>query len=239
MWGGKNFIAECFYIVGPDAGMVGSIWFLPILGISQILALSLHKMKESHFCKCRLYDVGVIMFLAFCSIYVAAFLPSIFRVRTLFTTTLLVYLGVNWRNAIKKLVDSCPYKCLQLIVLVPLWFYIALSNRTVNVAVPVYNNYILFLLGALLGTYIVFLVSKFKFVNFVAFWGRNSLIIFATHGIWLYVCRVIEPYFELSYQSEFYCFYSVASVAIIILCIPTYYFFKPLFSVYRTALMKR
>lgn len=217
--------------------MVGSIWFLPILGISQIIALALLKMKARYFVKYRFYDVGILLLLSLVSIFIIAFIPNIFRVRTIFTTTLFVYLGLNWSSAIKKLVDSFRYKKIQLIILVPLWFYIALSNRTVNVAVPTYNNYVLFLLGALMGTYLVFLLSKFKFMNFSAFWGRNSLIIFATHGIWLYTLSMIEPNFNFTSQIQYNCFYTMASVAIIILCIPTYYVFKPLYSAYRNKLM--
>lgn len=238
LYGGvRNFIVECIYHVGPDAGMVGSIWFLPILGISQIIALALLKMKARYFVKYRFYDVGILLLLSLVSIFIIAFIPNIFRVRTIFTTTLFVYLGLNWSSAIKKLVDSFRYKKIQLIILVPLWFYIALSNRTVNVAVPTYNNYVLFLLGALMGTYLVFLLSKFKFMNFSAFWGRNSLIIFATHGIWLYTLSMIEPNFNFTSQIQYNCFYTMASVAIIILCIPTYYVFKPLYSAYRNKLM--
>lgn len=229
---------ECIYNIGPDAGMVGSIWFLPILGISQIMALWLYKMKTKNFVKYRFYDVGVLALLAIASMYLIAFLPGVFRIRTIFTTTLFVYAGLNWSHFIKKRIDAVHHKRLCLFLIIPFWFYISLLNGNVNIASPVYNNYFLFVLGALSGIVMVFLLSKFDFMNFSTFWGKNSLIIFATHGIWLYVFRKIWSYFNFAFPMPSDCFYLLVSLSIILLCIPTYYFFRPLLAVYKTKMMK-
>lgn len=231
--GARNFVVECFYNIGPDSGMVGSIWFLPILGVSQIIALYLYNVRNKTKKHGIALDVCFLGLLVLLSNYALSYLPGCLRLKSIFTATLFVYIGLNWSEEIKDIVLNAKYKLGQLIIVIPIWAYLALQNKTVNIAVPVYNNYAIFIICAFLGIYIVFLLSKFTYGELFSFWGRNSLIIFATHGIWLYLFSMMEnPQSEIVKQ----CCLMGKSALIALLSVPTFYFFKPILKSYQTKL---
>ena len=114
------------------------------------------------------------------------------------------------------------------------FLYVAYLNRTVNIAIPVFNNFILYLASAILGIYLTLAISQWPGLKIFDFFGKNSLFIFATHSIWIKVyVLIISNIYHSHYEAMVNIPFSLSIIGgIFVMClsIPTIYIIKPLYN---------
>ena len=67
----------------------------------------------------------------------------------------------------------------------PIFILLSLLNKTINISVPVYNDGIVFLICALYGTMLVLTISCHRMPKLIEYLGKNSLVVFSLHAIWI------------------------------------------------------
>lgn len=77
----------------------------------------------------------------------------------------------------------------------PLFVVLVFLNRTVNLAIPVYNDFFIYLVCALYGTLMTMQISTYKLPRFIDYLGEHSLIVFSLHAIWITAFVTILNYF--------------------------------------------
>ena len=58
-------------------------------------------------------------------------------------------------------------------------------NRTVNLAVPIYNDFLVYMICALYGTIMTLQIATYKLPLLIEYIGKNSLVVFSLHSIWI------------------------------------------------------
>lgn len=101
----------------------------------------------------------------------------------------------------------------------------------------------MFVAGALMGiTVTIWLSRKLQF-RFLEFLGRNSLILFAVHGVWLrgysYLLSLVtrEHYKHMINIPDIYCFVGLFFVAF--MAIVTFYLLRGIYGIYYEKLKNR
>ena len=109
-----------------------------------------------------------------------------FLIKTIPTALLFVYIGYIARNEIMEKTNSMTAKR-YVFLLLPVFLVLVVLNRTVNLAVPTYNDFFVYLFCALFGTLMTLQISTYRMPCFIEYLGKNSLIIFSLHAIWIFV----------------------------------------------------
>lgn len=183
--------AEVYRKIGSSTAMMESLWFLGVLSISLMIARCVIWYEKKLNIDKRFLSGIVFALLSVLSICMTHLNSEVLplRIGAVPGATLLVYLGHNYGARIAEL--SKKSSQLNIVIAIILLIVLAVMNKTVNISTPIYNNYLVYLLNAIIGIYIVYSFSnriKSKPLEFI---GRNSLILFAVHGIWLRAYSII------------------------------------------------
>lgn len=179
----KGVLHGMFWRIGSLTAMMESLWFLGVLSISLIICKYLIKFEN----KITDYQVRPLIILClslgaiYCSRLPIESLPL--RLAAIPGAALIIYLSNSYGKYIISF--SRRQNWWSIIILVILLLIVAISNKTVNISVPVFNDFYLYLAGAIIGIIITMWFSNRINSRFLEFLGRNSLILFAIHGIWL------------------------------------------------------
>lgn len=97
-----------------------------------------------------------------------------FRLQTVPAIIVLLIIGNKYKGYVSMFVETCS-KWRFCILMVS---FVALSvvNRTVNMSLAVYNNYLLYLLTAFWGITVIIYISKRVRLKLLSYIGRNTLI---------------------------------------------------------------
>ena len=225
----KVLIYETFWNIGADSIMMGALWFLGILALS-FMALSC--IINCRINKARYWLVFVVLsILAVVAEKIPFAIP--FRMKTLFAAILFVWLGYILKDKILVFLKHKNVKY-YFFLLGVIFLYISYLNKTVNIAIPVYNNFIFYLISAFLGIFLTFVISQWRWLVFFDFFGKNSLYIFATHAIWIKVYTlIIGNIFNCHYEAMInipYPLCIIGTIFVICLSIPTIYIVKPFYN---------
>ncbi len=198
-----RFLYDVVYNLQPECIYVGQVWFLAVLGISLTLFFGINKFFSK--------DVFLIVvgFLCYFAAYIIAYsnirlvlwghdLRLPFKADTSCAAVLFLILGnVAKKYDVVSIIKNKRYISMPLLF-VTLFFYISLVliNGTVNICVPTFGNPFLYVCHSILGIYIVVCVSTIVRVpsiasRILAYYGRNSLSIFAIHSFFLYLYAYI------------------------------------------------
>ena len=98
-------------------------------------------------------------------------------------------------------------------------FFVMLSaiNRTVNMSLAVYNNYLLYLLTAFLGISVILYISKRVRLKSLSYIGRNTLILFVIHGVWIEVYKMLLGHTGISLH-DMYNLYCYIGTIVVLIC---------------------
>ena len=105
-----------------------------------------------------------------------------------------VFFGYQFKNKLLSLVlhKMTWYYCLLGTVI---FLILAIYNKTVNIAVPCFNNIVIYFICALLGTVLTLYIASKINSSYILWLGRNSLIIFILNGpISMIVSRILNHY---------------------------------------------
>ena len=226
----KIALYQFIMYIGMDECTTASLWYLGVLIMSLLLMLPLER-----YCSNTVRKVIVICGLIILSYYSANCNYTLpFRIKAVFTTTLFILVGYFLKDYVGR-IKNVSWKCFLLALLV--FIMTALSNKTVNISIPVYNDYSFFLITASLGIVITLWVSGQRFLKnsrFLSFLGENSLIIFCTHKIWIVVfVKIINLLTNAQFMymvdlPNTYCI--LGGLFVIVVSIPTVYVIRPMYN---------
>lgn len=176
---------EIWMHIGSMTVFMDQLWFLGILAISLPITLFLLRLFHyQSFLSHYWYDAIILLALSSFAILCASIeSPIPLRLKTVPCIVAIIYAGNRLHCIIEDIV--CRMGVKHAIILSLVFILFALNNKTVNTSLPVYNNFMLFAMTALLGITITFYLSHRLGNKFMAFVGRNSLIIFSIHWVWL------------------------------------------------------
>ena len=199
----KNIIAD-IYLASPDYINVSSVWFLVTLFLSSLMFQLCLKLKKLAF-------VGIIL-LGSCGFYIglngqltgslpAGKLPL--RIDVAMTALLFLSIGYYGKNLMirfTKLINKKFWlRCGLCFILFAVSIIVPFFNGRVNIHEPVFNNLLIFIPGACVGTVFVIVlsvsISRMKVLQRIfVFIGQNSLIILGVQSllIRLYILAVIS-----------------------------------------------
>lgn len=229
-------IREIALLIGSDSVMMGALWFLGVLGISLALSNAIIAKRPLED-KWHLYEIFVLALLTFFAILaeqIEIMLPL--RIKSIPAITSIILCGKFYHRYIEKIVSHLNIFTFSIVVIIMM--LLAVYNRTVNVSIPVYNNYVLFLVCALLGIMSVYYISAKLGNGVISFLGRNSLIIFAIHGIWLqvysYLISIIcnQPILYMRNMPIWACM--IGGLFVLMASVLSYYLIKGTYNKYTT-----
>ena len=205
----NSMLNEVYLKAGSSTVMMESLWFLWVLAISLIICKMMMRLERALtmgkvlglsggggiFIYQLLTLVALVILAIICSRIPKGCLPL--RLTAVPGVVMIIYLSSRYGN---KVVDYAICQKWYTILVVAVFFLVAVlvntsfNSLSVNISTPIYNDYGLYCIGAILGIIIVFWLSNKTNSKFLEFLGRNSLILFAVHGIWLRVYSLIFSY---------------------------------------------
>lgn len=186
----KDFILH----MSSDELLTGAIWFLSMLGFVMLLVPLLIKLQKKVNWGGRFYAVVIttLSLLAYLLSKIPYTLP--FLIKTIPVALLFVYIGYTFKSILLEMTNSKKAKKVVLYTF-PLFVVLVFLNRTVNLAIPVYNDFFIYLVCALYGTLMTMQISTYKLPRFIDYLGEHSLIVFSLHAIWITAFVTILNYF--------------------------------------------
>ena len=188
--------------MGSDELMTGALWFLGLLAIAMfVMPCVIELGNQSNVRKC-----GLILILSFISVIcdnLPFFLP--FRLKSISTVILFIYIGYLLKDYLIRLI-SVHVDVLFLILSLAMFVMLVLLNGTVNIAIPVFNNFLIYIYCALYGTFFAFYIAmRCKNSTLINYIGKKSLIIFSIHAIWISIYTdSINRFFGTFYKPMMY-----------------------------------
>lgn len=211
------------------------LWFLPTLALSVITCKFLVELKSAK--QNRLsFDVIVLVGLGVIACLINFFeirLP--FRIQTVPAATFLVYMG----KCYGVLVEEYIKRSNATVTVITLFAFIIIAyiNRTVNMSMAVYNNFLLFVFTSICGIYGILCLCSRLHIIILRYIGEHSLIIFATHGVWILVYRIIAKQLVDANISKVV-YYNIGILFVLFCSILSYCFLRKSYSVYFNYLKK-
>lgn len=176
----KDFILH----MSSDELLTGAIWFLSMLAFVMLLIPFLIRPERFKTGGGKICIMVTLSLLAYLLSKIPFTLP--FLIKTIPTALLFVYIGYIARNEIMEKTNSIIAKR-YVLLLVPVFLVLVVLNRTVNLAVPTYNDFFVYLFCALFGTLMTLQISTYRMPRFIEYLGKNSLIVFSLHAIWIFI----------------------------------------------------
>lgn len=156
------------------------MWFLPCLFIMNIIFYIIMKLPN----KCK--SIAILSLFIFGCIlnYYNVILP--FAIETALINCIFVFIGYYFKCYSKNLFKNYKISLLIITLFIIIFIFSILTNNNVNILEHKYNNYIIFLLGGVSGSFITivisYIINKCKIINKVLEWlGINSILIMCMH----------------------------------------------------------
>lgn len=174
----KDFILH----MSSDELLTGAIWFLSMLAFVMLLIPFLIRPEKFKTGGGKICIMVTLSLFAYLLSKIPFTLP--FLIKTIPIALLFVYIGYIAKNEILEKTNSMTAKK-YIILLLPVFLLFVVLNRTVNLAVPAYNDFFVYLFCALFGILMTLQISTYRMPRFIEYLGKNSLIVFSLHAIWI------------------------------------------------------
>ena len=210
----SSTLQEIYLFSGSRYTCMDHLWFLVSLTISMVVAKFILNFRERIDRK-AMYDISAIVFLSLTAILMDKYSDGLpFRLQTVPAIIVLLIIGNKYKDYVNKFVDGLSKWKFYIL----LFCFVALSvlNKTVNMSLAVYNNYLLYLLTALSGISVIIYISKrvrFKSLSYI---GRNTLILFAIHGVWIEVYKMSLAKIDISLHDMYGLYCYVGTILVLI-----------------------
>lgn len=155
------------------------MWFLPCLFLTEVIFNLLDKKLKS---KQIAYFIFVSSLIGFIYPKIISFrLP--FCLDIVFTSIVFYYIGYVFRNKIedKIVIENKTTNMVLVIVLTIIVIILSMIEQSTNMNNLIINNYIIFYFTAIIGFFIVYLVSNQTKLKTLQSIGKNSLYIMCIH----------------------------------------------------------
>lgn len=175
-----------------DVWQIGAVWFLLASFVATIEVRILSQYKYG------IIVIGVLAYWAYKSATVV-WLP--FDIQAGLAAAIFVYIGKKFKefSIFEKKIP--PYILIPGIII---WGYIILGETTLSLTQAAFPNGILDVIGAVIGSYILIIVSQsidnccFKVAEILEYYGKNTLIVLCAHIIELSVIPWDEKLMQLN-----------------------------------------
>ena len=190
-------LKEFIYYVGSDELMTGALWFIGLLGMAVFLLPYLLKIEKREGVNRTIILISLAI-ISYLSDRFSFYLPM--RLKSLGAVVLFVYIGYIIKDNVMQWVKLKSLRQ-SLLILLPIFLLLAVLNRTVNIAIPSFNDFMIYILCSLYGTLAVLFISKSKCLKVINYMGRRSLVVFSVHAFWIAVyVKLLNEYNNTEYQ---------------------------------------
>lgn len=160
------------------------LWFLITLPFALAVVKFLVDLRNKGKHSGVLFDILAIVGLSFMAISMTIIPLHIpLRIQTIPAAALFAYVGKRFHNEIDNASKQIGFT--GWFVSIVLFTVSAICNKTVNVSLYTYNDFFLFLFTSMVGIIVTLRVSTTIHSRALNFIGRNSLIMYGIHGVWI------------------------------------------------------
>ena len=171
---------------------IGALWFLPVLFIAETIFMFC-KLNSKKFIYPVLIFIGVSGIALLIWALTRSFIALIL-IRSMISLIFII-IGYSLCNVIKNL----NLKWYQIAIITILNIALAVINGYVDLWGIQFNNIIFYFINSILGSLNIISISKKINSKLLSFWGRNTLIIMATHQLILNMFSKINIVNELNF----------------------------------------
>lgn len=202
-----NLVFDLFYRTQPEIIHVGQIWFLMCLFMSSIMFYAVEKYIVKD--KSKLFTAVVyilISILAYNILKITVIKDVIsipfntsrlpFKIDSALMALVFIKIGhtITKYNVIEKVGKKSILK--TIIILLALFFINGVTgmylNKYVNICDCIYKSYINYLIAAITGSLFIILLSyKINKNRLLVFFGKNTLIMFAVHSLFIELTKYL------------------------------------------------
>ena len=172
---------------------IGALWFLPVLFIAETIFVFC-KFNNKKFIYSVLIFIGISGIALSIWVLTRSFIALIL-IRSMISL-IFITIGYSLFNVIKNL----NLKWYQIAIITLLNIALAIINGYVDLWGIQFNNIVLYFINAILGS--LNIISKKINSKLLSFWGRNTLIIMATHQLILTMFSKINIVNELNFITK-------------------------------------
>lgn len=158
---------------------IDTLWFLPALFFGEVIFFVLRNLLKNKYVICIISAI----------IYTLGnFMMKDYGLICLFLGRICIAVGfIMIGNYTMDLIRKRNMPWYGLIVIAILSVILSKINGLVDLNNLVFNNHILYLINSLIGTYLILEISKLIDIDEITYWGRNTLIVMATHLNIIYI----------------------------------------------------
>lgn len=158
---------------------IDTLWFLPALFFGEVIFFALRNLLKNKYVICIISAI----------IYTLGnFMMKDYGLICLFLGRICIAVGfIMIGNYTMNLIRKRNMPWYGLIVIAILSVILSKINGLVDLNNLVFNNHILYLINSLIGTYLILEISKLIDIDEITYWGRNTLIVMATHLNIIYI----------------------------------------------------
>ena len=158
---------------------IDTLWFLPALFFGEVIFFVLRNLLKNKYVICIISAI----------IYTLGnFMMKDYGLICLFLGRICIAVGfIMIGNYTMNLIRKRNMPWYGLIVIAILSAILTKINGLVDLNNLVFNNHILYLINSLIGTYLILEISKLIDIDEITYWGRNTLIVMATHLNIIYI----------------------------------------------------
>lgn len=234
----KRLLGDFYLHMSSDELLTGAIWFLWILAVVMYALLFLVKWEKGYIER-RITIVVTLCVISYVSSRIPITLPLLLK--TVSTALLFVFVGYISKGFVLTWSKNKRYRRICFFSL-PLFLLLVVLNKTINVAVPSYQDFFVFLICSFFGIALTMYVANYKMPSMIRYLGKNSLIVFSLHGLWIKIIIDLYNFFMgTSYRPMVDLPYEMAAIIgafVIFMCIISIYIVKPIYNfIYNKAKM--
>lgn len=233
----KREILQNFFFVHGSFAFNSSLWFLIIMFFTLFFFYFLRKYLKVE--KITLQLIIFFLLLAVCIFFSTNQIKLYFGLEIVPHALLIFYLGYLYKlhkmkinKVINKVINNNIIFFVQVIFLLILSFYLSLLNGRVSMSTSIYNNYLLYLIVAIISIYTYILISKklaisknkfyIKISNILIRFSFLSLLMFCTQRLIFKVYYKIQDVLNIDLMSGMNI---ITTVFMIILTLLIYYLY--------------
>lgn len=194
---------------------IDTLWFLPALFFGEVIFFVLKNLLKNKYVICIISAI----------IYTLGnFMMKDYGIICLFLGRIFIAIGfIMIGNYTLDFVRKKNITWYALVILTIVSVILSKINGFVDLNNLVFNNKILYLVNSLLGTYLVLKISKLINVEELLYWGKNTLIVMATHLNIIYLFSKFSEIYYFGYITGMIMFVGLLAVEKIIIYVVNRY----------------
>lgn len=174
---------------------IGALWFLPVLFSAEAIFI---------FCKInnKKFIYSVLIFIVVSGIALSIWILTRSFIALILIRSMIALIFITIGYFLYNIIQNLDLKWYQIIMITSLTIILARMNGYVDLWGIQFNNILLYFINSILGSLNIIFISKKLTNRLLSFWGRNTLIIMATHQLILTMFSKIDIVNELNFITK-------------------------------------